>query len=149
MRERTIYREEQMTFGDFGSIEMQMLWLSAALGIVQLVLVVVSSGLAGRTNWALGARDEAGPPFGKVGARLDRALSNFVQTFAVFAAAVLMAHTLNKHSQISELGAQIYFWARVAYVPLYGAGIPVVRTLVWTVGVAGIVMVMLAIYPGM
>ena len=138
-----------MTFGDFGSIEMQMLWLSVALGLVQLVLVVVSSGLARRTNWALGARDEAGPPFGKVGARLDRALSNAVQSFAFFAAAVLIANTLNRHTQLSELGAQIYFWARVAYVPLYAAGIPVVRTLVWTVGIAVIVMVMLAVYPGM
>ena len=138
-----------MPFGDFGSIEMQMLWLSAALGLVQFILVIVCSGLASRTNWALGPRDEAGPPFGKVGARLDRALSNFVQTFAIFAAAVLMANTLNRHTQLSELGAQIYFWARVAYVPLYGAGIPVVRTLVWTTGFAGIVMVMLAVYPGM
>ena len=138
-----------MTFGDFGSIEMQMLWLSVALGLVQLILVIVSSGLAQRTNWALGARDEAGPPFGKVGARLDRALSNFVQSFAFFAAAVLVANTLNRHTQLSELGAQIYFWARVAYVPLYAAGVPVVRTLVWTVGIAGIVMVTLAVYPGM
>lgn len=138
-----------MPFGDFGSIEMQMLWLSAALGLAQVVLVIVCSGLAGRTTWALGPRDEAAPPFGKIGGRLDRALSNFVQTFPIFAAAVLMAVALNRHTQLSELGAQLYFWARVAYVPLYAAGIPAVRTLVWTAGFAGIVMVILAVYPGM
>jgi len=121
-----------MPFGDFGSVEMQMLWLSAALGLAQVFVLVVFSGLARRTNWALGARDEAAPPFGKVGARIQRALANFVETFAFFAAAVLIAHTLGKHTQVSELGAQIYFWARVAYVPLYAAGIPVVRTFVWT-----------------
>ena len=138
-----------MQFGEFGSIEMQMLWLSAALGIVQLVLVIVASGMAGRTSWALGPRDVAGPPFGTVGARLERALGNFVQTFALFAAAVLIANTLGKHTPVSVWGAQIYFWGRVAYLPLYAAGIPVVRTLVWTASTIGIVMVLLAAYPGM
>jgi len=138
-----------MQFGEFGSIEMQMLWLSAALGIVQLVLVIVASGIAGRTNWALGPRDEPGPPFGKVGARLDRALGNFVQTFAVFVAAVLIVNTLGKHTAMSMWGVQIYFWARVAYVPIYAAGVPVVRTFVWVASVVGIAMVMLAAYPGM
>ena len=45
-----------MQFGEFGSVEMEMLWLSAALGVVQLVLVIVASGLAGRTPWARTAR---------------------------------------------------------------------------------------------
>ena len=60
-----------------------------------------------------------------------------------------MANTLGKHSQISVWGAQLYFWGRVAYVPLYAAGIPVIRTLIWTAATAGIIMVLLAVYPGM
>ena len=139
----------QIQFGDFGSIEMEMLWLSAAFGLVQFILVIVASGLAGRTNWALGARDEPGPKFGTIGARLDRALSNFVQTFAFFAVAVLMANTLGKHTEMSAWGAQLYFAARVVYLPLYALGVPIIRTLIWTAGTIGIVMVMLAIYPGM
>jgi uncharacterized MAPEG superfamily protein len=138
-----------MQFGEFGSIEMEMLWLSAALGIVHFVLAIIASGAAGRTNWALGARDEPGPKFGTVGARLDRALSNFVQTFALFAAAVFIANTLGKHTPMSVWGAQIYFWGRVAYLPLYAFGVPVIRTLVWTASTIGIVMVLLAAYPGM
>ena len=42
----------------------------------------------------------------------------------------------------TALGAQLYFWARVAYVPLYAAGIPYLRSLVWAVSVAGILMVL-------
>jgi uncharacterized MAPEG superfamily protein len=42
------------------------------------------------------------------------------------------------------MGAQIYFWARLIYVPVYAAGIPVVRTLIWAVSIAGLVMVLLA-----
>src|SRR5882672_5989422 len=113
-----------MQFGEFGSIEMEMLWLSVALGIVHLVLAIISSGVAGRTNWALGPRDEPGPKFGTIGARLNCALENFVQTFALFAAAVFIANTLGKHTQLSVWGAQIYFWGRVAYLPLYAIGIP-------------------------
>lgn len=133
---------------NFSSIEMEMLWLAAALGVVHILLMVVFSGLAGRTGWAIGPRDQAGPPFGTVGGRVERALQNFVQTFGLFAAAVLMATAMGKHSHMSEMGAQLYFWARVVYVPIYAAGIPVVRTLVWLGSFAGIVMVLLAIYPG-
>jgi uncharacterized MAPEG superfamily protein len=132
----------------FGSVELQMLWLSIALGLVQILIVVVFSGLAGRTPWAIGPRDEAGPPFGKIGARMERALKNFVESFAFFAAAVLLAHALGKHSAMSERGAQLYFWARVVYVPVYAAGIPGLRTLVWLGAFAGIVMVLLAACPG-
>ena len=133
----------------FGSVEMQMLWLSIALGLVQIIAVVVCSGLAGRTNWALGPRDAAGPPFGTIGARLERALKNFLETFVLFAAVVLMAQALGRHTPTSALGAQLFFWSRLAYVPAYAAGIPFLRTLIWTVSFVGIVMVFLAVHPGM
>ena len=42
----------------------------------------------------------------------------------------------------TALGAQLYFWARVVYVPLYLAGIPYLRSLAWAVSVAGVLMVL-------
>jgi uncharacterized MAPEG superfamily protein len=39
------------------------------------------------------------------------------------------------------LGAELYFWARVIYLPVYIVGIPYLRTLVWFVSVVGLVMV--------
>jgi uncharacterized MAPEG superfamily protein len=44
----------------------------------------------------------------------------------------------------TKWGAQLYFWARVVYVPVYAAGIPVARTIVWTASIVGLVMVLLA-----
>ena len=44
-----------------------------------------------------------------------------------------------------ELGAQIYFWGRVAYVPLYAFGVRQVRSLVWLVATAGLIMVAIRI----
>jgi uncharacterized MAPEG superfamily protein len=137
-----------MNFGNFGSVELEMLWLSTALGLVQIVLVVIFGGLSGRVGWAIGPRDAAGPAYGTVGGRLERALNNFLETFAFFAAAVLLAHALGKHTMLSERGAQLYFVARVVYVPVYALGIPGLRTLVWLGSFAGIIMVLQAVYPG-
>ena len=64
-----------------------------------------------------------------------------------FAAAVLMAALLNRHNSNTVIGAQVYFWARVAYVPAYGFGIPFLRTAVWGVSLVGIVMVLTGIWP--
>ena len=41
----------------------------------------------------------------------------------------------------SGAGAAIYFWARVAYLPLYLAGIAYVRSLVFLVSCAGLIMI--------
>ena len=46
---------------------------------------------------------------------------------------------LGKQDATSALGAQLYFWARLVYVPVYAAGIPYLRTLVWAVSIAGMV----------
>jgi uncharacterized MAPEG superfamily protein len=43
-------------------------------------------------------------------------------------------------------GAALYFWARVVYVPLYALGVPYVRSLVWTVSFAGLVMILAALF---
>jgi uncharacterized MAPEG superfamily protein len=42
-------------------------------------------------------------------------------------------------------GAQLYFWARVAYLPLYVFGVAFVRTLAWTVATLGIVLILLSL----
>jgi len=137
-----------MTSSVFGSVEMQALFCAIALGIVQLLLATVAS-VAGRgLGWGVGARDEGWPPIGKFGARLDRAYKNFLETFPFFAAAVLLAHALDKHNANSALGAQIYLWARVLYVPAYVLAIPFARTIVWVASLVGIAMVLRAIWPG-
>ena len=138
-----------MSAGAFGSVEMEMLWLSVVLGIVQLLLAVLFSVGARGLPWGVGARDNPAPAMGTFGARVERAFKNYLETFVFFAAAVLMANALGKHTAMSALGAQVYFWSRVAYLPAYALGIPFVRTLIWVAALAGIGMVMRGIWPGM
>ncbi len=130
------------------STEMQILFCAIALGIVQMIAATLASVFARGLPWAAGSRDEPGAPLGKFGGRLDRAYRNFLETFPFFAAAVLLAHALDKSAANSALGAQIYIWARVIYVPAYVFGVPFLRTLVWTASIVGFLMVMSAIWPG-
>jgi uncharacterized MAPEG superfamily protein len=134
----------------FGSsVELQVLFCAILLGIVQLLLATLFSVLERGFPWGIGARDEGWPPIGKFGARLDRAYRNFLETFPFFVAAVLLGHALGKSTHTSVLGAQIYLWARVLYVPAYAFGIPLVRTLIWTASLIGIGMILRTIAFGM
>ncbi|MBU6247381.1 MAG: MAPEG family protein, partial [Xanthomonadaceae bacterium] len=44
------------------------------------------------------------------------------------------------------LGAQLYLWARVAYLPVYAAGIPYLRSAVWGVSMVGLLLVLSALF---
>jgi uncharacterized MAPEG superfamily protein len=88
--------------------------------------------------------DSAGPPTGLLTGRLQRAQRNLFETLPLFAAAVLIAHIGGRESALTLWGAWIYLLARIAYVPLYAAGIPVVRTLAWAASMAGLIMILYA-----
>lgn len=86
------------------------------------------------------------PALTGVAGRLARALQNFVETFALFAAVVVIAHALSIHSWMTEWGTQIYFWGRVAHLASYAAGVFfLLRSLVWNVATLGIVLILLSL----
>lgn len=126
--------------------EIQMLAWTIVLGLLHLVLGVALVTRDKGLKWNVGARDAGGAPAGAVTERVNRALRNFLETFPFFAAAVLAAAVAGRLDATTALGAQLYFWSRVAYVPLYAAGIPYVRTLVWGVSIAGLLMVLAALF---
>ena len=128
------------------TIEIQMLAWAIALGVLQLLLAATLSTMQRGAKWNVSARDAVAPPLTGVAARVDRAFGNFMETFPFFAAAVLAVLVSGKVNATSALGSQLYFWARVAYVPLYAAGIPYLRTLVWTISLFGLVMVLTALF---
>jgi uncharacterized MAPEG superfamily protein len=131
-----------------GSVELQLLFCAIVLGIVQLLLAILASVSGRGMAWGVGPRDEGWPALDKYGGRLERAWKNFIETFPLFVGAVLLAHALDKSTPASVLGARIYIWARVLYVPIYVVGIPWLRTIVWTASIVGIVLVLWGIWPG-
>ena len=127
-----------------GSIEIQMLCWAVVLGLAQLVVATTLATKDQGLAYNMSARDLPAPSVSPLAARMLRAFGNFRETFVYFAVAVLVVTALGKTNPTSALGAQIYFWTRLVYVPAYAAGIPVVRTLVWTASIVGLVMVLLA-----
>jgi uncharacterized MAPEG superfamily protein len=74
--------------------------------------------------------------------RSERAYRNFLETFPFFAAAVLAVTVAGRANEHSALGVQLYFWARVAYVPLYLGAVRYVRSAAWVVAMLGLVLVL-------
>jgi uncharacterized MAPEG superfamily protein len=99
------------------------------------------AGEPGGLKQSLGPRDNP-PPYTVVGARASRALANMQEALPVFLALALMNLFVGPGAD-AITGAWIFLVARVVYVPLYLAGIPVLRTLVWAVGWVGLVMMLL------
>ena len=128
------------------TVELKMLLLGVVLGIAQIVVTAAFARRQYGLRWAASARDEPVPPHSKISGRLHRAFDNYMATFPFFAAAVLAAHAANVHNWASEWGALLYFWGRVAYVPLYGFGIPLVRSLAWNVATVGILLILAAFF---
>jgi uncharacterized MAPEG superfamily protein len=118
--------------------ELTMLTWSLILAFVQILLFDVARTHQYGLSWNTGARDEAMPPLDVMAMRLKRAQDNLFETLPLFIGAVLIAHLAGRETMLTAIGAQIYFWGRVAYVPLYAFGVKTVRSLVWTVSTAGL-----------
>lgn len=118
-----------------------LLELTVYFTVWTLITVVVGAAIRNQ-EWTregrdigLGNRDnlnEATP----MGGRAERAAKNSIEAAVFFVPLALIANAAGLDSE-AMLGAQIAFWARIAYVPIYIAGIKYLRSLVWIVGVVG------------
>lgn len=121
--------------------ELTLLGWTIVLTIVQMLIAVQGSmnqvGLMG----LIGNR-EGFPEIKGWGGRAMRAHRNMIENLVLFAAAVLAVVAAGKTSGSTLLGAQIFFWARLAYAAIFLAGIPWARTGAWTVSVIGLLMVL-------
>jgi len=122
------------------SIEMKMLLYAAVLLIIQLALQVLAGIYQNGLGYALSPRDDLSNDSGIAG-RIERAFYNMLETFPVFAALALMVEVSENWTTMTALGAQLYFWGRVFYVPAYVAGIPVVRTVIWFTAAIGMCLI--------
>lgn len=127
------------------TIELKMLALSIVLGFAHVLIAIRAVTRQYGTRWNMGPRDDIMPPLEPLPGRLDRARANFLETFPFFAAAVLIAHVAGREGDLTALGVQLYFWARLVYLPLYAFGIPKFRTLVWVIAMAGTLLILVAL----
>ncbi|MEH6676940.1 MAPEG family protein [Phenylobacterium sp.] len=127
------------------AVELQLLAAAVVIGLIQLLWGAAAARRQQGLKWAAGPRDEARPIDG-VAARLDRALRNFLETFPFFAAAVIVAYLGGKLGDLTLWGSVLYVAGRALYVPLYAAGVPLVRSLAWFAAMIGLILVVAAIF---
>ena len=75
--------------------------------------------------------------------RATRAHRNMLESLVLFAALVLAAHVSGRSSEWTALGAQLFFWGRLAYAAVYLIGLAWVRTGVWALSMAGLIIILL------
>ncbi|RZJ88244.1 MAG: hypothetical protein EON88_21575, partial [Brevundimonas sp.] len=112
--------------------ELTYLAATLILAIVQVFLPATGRTLTFGPKWNAGPRDEVMPPVGPMTGRLERAQANLYETLPLFIGAVLIAHVTGEDGVLTLWGSALYFWGRVAYVPLYAFGVTGVRSAAFT-----------------
>ena len=126
--------------------ELTYLSLTLILALVQVFLPAGARTAEFGLRWNAGARDQTRVSTRPLTGRLERGQANLYETLPLFMGAVLIAHAVGADGRLTLWGTALYFWARVAYVPLYAFGIPYVRSLVWVVSLAGLIMVLASLF---
>ena len=112
-----------------------------------LCLLLTFPGIAGLMSiprglaWGLGNRDRPLPEVPAWSARARRAHTNMVENLAPFAIVVLIAHVTGRTNAMTALGAQLFFWGRLAHAATYMAGLVPWRTLAFGVAWVGTLLV--------
>lgn len=114
--------------------ELRLLAYSA---ILTWLMIVVAAGLKAGFDLRVmfGNRADVAAPT-PIAGRAARAAANMLENMVLFVAVTLATVGAHEHDRV-VLGARIFFWARVAYFPVYLAGITYVRTALWLAGVVG------------
>jgi uncharacterized MAPEG superfamily protein len=118
--------------------ELMLLLDAVVLTFVQMLIATVGAQLQVGLPPLVGNRENLPEIKGWAG-RARRAHVNMLENLVLFAVLVLVAVVTDKTNDATLLGAQMFFYARIVYLLIYLVGIPWVRTLVWTVSVAGLI----------
>ena len=115
--------------------------LVLALYMVQIFLQETSR--VGFDLWGIVGNRDNQPEMSIVAARLNRAKNNMLEALPIFLPLALLALVKGGDTSKVAHAASVFLIARVVYVPAYVSGIPMLRSLVWLVGVASLVMMTL------
>ena len=96
-------------------------------------------------KWNVGARDEALPPLEPLAGRLVRAQANFLETYPIAIVTLLGVVIAERTGEWTAIGGWLWLGARIVYLPLYAAGVPMVRTVVYLASLIGLILVLQAL----
>ena len=122
--------------------EMLLLLWAVGLMFVQMLIATTGAFLQVGLPPLAGNRDNFPVLTGWAG-RARRAHLNMLENLVLFVALVFLVVAAQKSNPMTVLGAELFFWGRLAYALIYLAGFPYVRTLAWVVSAAGMVLMAL------
>lgn len=126
--------------------ELTVLALAALLQSVQIVLAGAAMNRDVGNAWNVGPRDSQ-PEFSPLTGRLRRAVANHFEALIFFTIAVVVVTLSGKASGLTAACAWIYLAMRVVYVPAYAFGWAPWRSVVFGVGhAATLVMILAALF---
>jgi len=126
------------------TIELTLLVYSVALLFVLILVQALAGVLAQGLPAMAGSRDQLGEP-GVFQARTKRIVDNHREGLLLFAPLVLVADAAGVSSEWTVLGAQLFFYGRIAHALLYLTAVPWIRPLAWATGIAGCILIFVAI----
>ncbi|MEM8878549.1 MAG: MAPEG family protein [Pseudomonadota bacterium] len=129
-------------------IELTLLGSASLLILIQIVVAAAPKTFSYGPSYSLGTQDEQKPPPTVFANRALRASRNGLETFPLFAAAVLGVVLAGKTGGIAEVGAWMYLIGRLIYWPAYVFAVPYLRSIIWTTAIVGIVMIVLRMLFG-
>ena len=123
-------------------IELRILAYGAILLLVHIILAAQLKTRDYGLSWNLGPRADPPQPLSPMAGRLVRAEANFLETFPIATIALIGVVVADRTSSATALGGWMWLGARIVYLPLYAAGIPVLRTIAFAVSIVGLALVM-------
>jgi uncharacterized MAPEG superfamily protein len=126
-------------------LELKLLVWCVGLTVLQMVVAVTGATMQVGLPTLAGNREGLPPLQGWAG-RAVRAHHNMLENLVLFAVLVVAASVVQKLNAMTALGAELFFWGRVAYAPIYIAGIPWLRTAAFAVSMAGLIMIFLQLF---
>lgn len=124
------------------STEITVLGWSVVLLIVHIVWQASSATMDTGLGYNMSARD-TDRQVSVISSRLNRALRNFLETYAAFVGLALALHVTGNAGGIGAVGAVLWLLARVAYVPIFAFGIARIRTAVWAASIVGLLLMLI------
>ena len=129
------------------SMELTMLMWASILYVVQVMIGALAADIQNGVAWGLGNRENI-PALEGWGGRAQRAYVNMAENLLPFACLILIAYSLGRTGELSELGAEIFLISRLAHAVLYIAGIKILRSLAYFGGIAGMVLIVVQLFTG-
>lgn len=122
---------------------------SLVYSAILTLVMVLTAGVAKGQYWTMGGlmfgagNRENYPAELAWAGRADRAAKNMMESMLILVGLVAAAQGMGVSNDATTMGATLFFWARLAYFPIYVVGIPWLRTGVWSVAIVGLVIITL------